>query len=289
MGAFFDEVPENCIDWISEQKIFFVATAPLSGSGTVNVSPKGHDVFHLVSPREAWYLDITGSGNETISHLREPGNGRITIMFTAFTGPPRILRLFGRGRVHERDSPQFNALLPPGDARRLPGARSIIWIDIERTGTSCGFSVPKYEYLEDRPTLLNYYAPKEALDAAYLSSLPPSSPSSQLTVAPASCVPKGLAAYWALKNAESVDGLPGLEKAGWPPAEGAVRKAKGVEGATKRLGSGAAVAVRREEDGWAAWARGWSWKTEMGVVAGLAVGWWLGRGGWAQLEEAFGL
>ncbi|GAA5903579.1 hypothetical protein JCM6882_002991 [Rhodosporidiobolus microsporus] len=272
MGQFYDEVPENCIDWIKEQKMFWVATAPLAGDGTVNVSPKGHDCFHLVSPREAWYLDISGSGQETISHMYEPGNGRLTIMFNAFAGPPRILRLFGHGRVFERDSPEFDALLPLGDERRLPGARAIVWLDIERVGTSCGFSVPLYEYVDDRPTLLNFYRQKETHDTAYFASLP--SPSSK-TVAPSSAVPKGMAAYWKLKNAESVDGLPGLKAAGWPPEEGAVRKKKGVAKDVKVRREGkevTSVKGRTAVEEWAKWAREKDWTVEMGVVGGLAVG-----------------
>ncbi|GAA5933614.1 hypothetical protein JCM10213_008547 [Rhodosporidiobolus nylandii] len=285
MGAFYDEVPENCIDWIKEQKMFWVASAPLSGDGTVNVSPKGHDSFHLASPTTAWYLDITGSGNETLSHVLEPGNGRLTFMFCAFHGPPRILRLFGKGRVFERDTPEFDKLLPPGDERRLPGARSIIWLDIERVGTSCGFSVPYFDYVEDRPTLLNFYSKKEAFDAAFLEA----SPSSSGTLAPFPSEQKGMRAYWKLKNAESIDGLPGLPSAGFPPEEWAVRKAKGqakVAGSGESEGREATAFQPRGAALWVSWARQREWRVELGVAIGLVVGIWVGGGGWERVREA---
>ena len=98
MGQFFDSCPDNLFSWIRKQHIFFVATSPLSSTGHVNVSPKGaFDCFHLVDANKIWYEDLTGSGNETISHLRE--NGRITVMFVAFEGPPRIVRFFGTGEL----------------------------------------------------------------------------------------------------------------------------------------------------------------------------------------------
>jgi hypothetical protein len=97
MGTFFETIPESLIKWILEQKMFWVATAPLSGSGHVNVSPKGGEYFGLVDSRTFWYMELTGSGSETLAHLYEPGNGRITIMFNAFEGPPRIVRLCGKG------------------------------------------------------------------------------------------------------------------------------------------------------------------------------------------------
>ncbi|BGP43915.1 hypothetical protein JCM10450v2_008120 [Rhodotorula kratochvilovae] len=288
MGAFYDEIPDSVVDWVKEQRMFWVATAPLAGSGTVNVSPKGYDCFTVVSPTAVWYLDCSGSGNETISHLREPGNGRLTIMFNAFTGPPRILRLFGRGRVFERDTPEFDALLPPGDARRLPGARAIIWLDVDRVGTSCGFSVPFYHYEGERTRLLEFFEAKEAADRSYLDShlspTPPSpaaassSSSSLPTLAPVAEVKNGMRAYWKLKNAESVDGLPGLQAAGFPPEEGAIRKSrKGVQEAFARRegdkGAGVAARARRGVE----WARGRDWSAEGALLVGLAVGVWVGK------------
>lgn len=109
MGQFFDSCPESLFAWIRSQRIFFVATGPLSPSGHVNVSPKGaFDCFHLVGPNKIWYEDLTGSGNETIAHLRE--NGRITVMFVAFEGPARIVRFFGTGK-HRRFTHQSGAVL----------------------------------------------------------------------------------------------------------------------------------------------------------------------------------
>ncbi|KAK4047306.1 hypothetical protein OIV83_005484 [Microbotryomycetes sp. JL201] len=233
MGAFFDEIPESLIEWIKEQKLFFVATAPRADSGHVNVSPKGHDTFHVVSKTRcvhetapangwsgltvdshfsAWYLDLTGSGNETISHLQE--NGRITIseferssvsyplwfaltrsivaVFAALTGPPRIMRLFGTGRVIERGTRQFDELLAnePERLTSYSGQRSIIWIDIHKVGTSCGYSVPFFEYKSERDTLLKFMQKREDSDAAGRED-------------------DGMRAYWKKKNSESMDGLPG--------------------------------------------------------------------------------
>ena len=152
MGAFFDEIPdESHEEWIKKQKLFFVATAPTSLSQHVNVSPKGHNTLTLVSRSACYYQDLTGSGNETVSHIRD--NGRVTVMFCAFEGSPRILRLFGvgqsishsiaracrasadgrssnAGKVFERGTKEYEELLPPGDERILPGSRALIWIDV---------------------------------------------------------------------------------------------------------------------------------------------------------------
>ena len=98
MGAFFDSIPPNILEWIGEQEMFWVATAPLTENGHINVSPKGlRGTFHIVNANKVWYEDISGSGVETIAHVKE--NGRITIMFSAFKGPPRIVRLFGKGEL----------------------------------------------------------------------------------------------------------------------------------------------------------------------------------------------
>jgi hypothetical protein len=144
------------------------------------VSPKGHTTFTLASPNSCWYVDLTGSGNETISHLSEPGGSRsITLMWAAFDGPPQICRFWGKGRVFLIDSPGFDALVPPGDERRLPGTRAIIWcvgeapfgavltlgrIDFHAVGTSCGFSIPKFDYAGERDQLLKFMERKEAND-----------------------------------------------------------------------------------------------------------------------------
>lgn len=192
MGVFFTEIPPDLIDWIKLQKYFLVGSAPLSAQGHVNISPRGYDCLTIVSPTSCYYVDMTGSGNETISHLREPGNKRMTIMFNAFQGPPRIVRLFGTGKVFERHSPEFNALLPPGDDRLLPGTRAIIWLDIHAVGSSCGMSVPFYSYEGERMALQEWALKREQDDEVGKRET-------------------GLKAYWFTKNIESIDGLPGLQ------------------------------------------------------------------------------
>lgn len=99
MGQFFETIPPKMIGRLLEQKIFWVATAPLSANGHVNLSPKGGQYFGVLDEKTFWYMDLSGSGNETISHIHEPGNGRITILFNAFEGPPGIIRLWGKGQL----------------------------------------------------------------------------------------------------------------------------------------------------------------------------------------------
>ena len=180
MGQVFDALDDTLTAWIGQQHIFFVATAPSAG-GHVNLSPKGHDSLRVLGPTAVAYLDLTGSGAETIAHTRE--NGRITIMFCAFEGPPQIVRLFGTGAAHPKGTEGFEALA--GHFDDLPGARSIITVDIERVQSSCGYAVPRLEYREDRPTLLQWAQRRGD---------------------------SGLAAYWADRNALSVDGLPALDR-----------------------------------------------------------------------------
>ena len=136
--------------FIEQQPLFFVASAPLSGSGHVNVSPKGLDTFRMLAPDRVAYLDLTGSGNETSAHLAE--NGRITIMFCAFQGPPRILRLFGTGRTVLPDDPVWDDLRSHFPANQV-GVRQVIVVDIHRVQTSCGYSVPRMDLVGDRDTL----------------------------------------------------------------------------------------------------------------------------------------
>jgi hypothetical protein len=179
MARVHDELDDNLIDWISRQHMFFVATAPSDG-GHVNLSPKGHDTFRVFDSTTVGYLDLTGSGVETIAHLRE--NGRLTIMFCAFDGPPRILRLYGRGAVVEPSHDDFGplaALFPD-----LPGVRSVIRLDVERISSSCGYSVPLFAYEGERDTLIEWAERKG---------------------------PDGIDAYHAEKNAVSIDGLAGLD------------------------------------------------------------------------------
>jgi len=136
-------------EWIGQQHLFFVGTAPLSNTGHVNCSPKGGDSFRILDPLTVAYQDLTGSGAETIAHLRE--NGRIVIMFCAFDGPPRIVRLHGRGEVLEPGHPKFESLVA-----RFPrniGTRAIIRITVSRASDSCGFGVPQYDFRGERDML----------------------------------------------------------------------------------------------------------------------------------------
>jgi hypothetical protein len=148
MGRVLDHIDDATITWIGNQHMFFVGTAPDNG-GRVNLSPKGLDTFRVVNPTQVAYLDLTGSGAETIAHLRD--NGRITFMFTAFDGPPRILRLYGTGSVHLPGEDQFDVLEPMFPERR--GVRSIISTSIDRVQDSCGYSVPTMEYRGNRKHL----------------------------------------------------------------------------------------------------------------------------------------
>jgi len=161
MGAYYETIPPSLNGWIMAQKMLWVATAPLSGSGHVNVSPKGGPYFGIVDQRTFWYLDLTGSGNETVSHLHEPGNGRITIMFNAFEGPPKIVRLWGTGRALELGTKEFDAFKEANGVELLPGSRSIIVVDIHQVGSSCGWSVPFYEFKTHRQVLNDAWVQKE--------------------------------------------------------------------------------------------------------------------------------
>ncbi len=168
---------DELISWIATQPVFFVATAPDGPGGHVNLSPKGHHTFRVLGPLRVAYLDLTGSGAETIAHLRQ--NGRITVMFAGFAGPPRILRMHGQGSVHERGSDGYALHRDRFDD--LAGARAIIEVEIERLSTSCGYAVPFLDLKEERPTLLQWASRKS---------------------------PEELEAYRAEKNATSIDGLP---------------------------------------------------------------------------------
>ncbi|KAH7029165.1 uncharacterized protein B0I36DRAFT_325165 [Microdochium trichocladiopsis] len=166
MGVFYETVPDFLMTWIAKQKVFWVATAPLMGQGHVNVSPKGgatdHETFGLLDDKTFWYLDMTGSGSETISHLYEPGNGRITVMLNAFEGAPKIVRLWGKGRVLESGTPEFARFVEDNKVFTPTGTRSIILVDVHQVGSSCGYSVPLFDFKEHRDVLLNHFAKKNA-------------------------------------------------------------------------------------------------------------------------------
>lgn len=152
MAKFYDTITERMHEFIQQQHLFFVATAPLSTSGHVNLSPKGLDSFRILSPNQVAYLDLTGSGSETSAHVLE--NGRITFLFCAFDGAPNIVRLYGNGRVilpASAEWPELRALFST-----YPGIRQIITADITLTMTSCGYSVPLYDYVGERDTLIRW-------------------------------------------------------------------------------------------------------------------------------------
>jgi len=173
-----DGLDEELAAWVEAQPLFFVATAPTDG-GHVNVSPKGYDTLRVLGPTQVAYRDLTGSGIETVAHVRD--NGRVTVMWCGFDQPPRIVRVAGRGRV-----------VLPGDAgydvldRTLPtmvGSRAIVVVDGDRVSTACGYSVPLMDHRGERETLERFAQTKGE---------------------------DGLEAYRRQKNAVSIDGLPGL-------------------------------------------------------------------------------
>ncbi|KAH8896434.1 pyridoxamine phosphate oxidase family protein [Thozetella sp. PMI_491] len=193
MGVFYEAIPDSLRDWILAQKMFWVATAPLSGKGHVNVSPKGGQHFGLVGNNIFWYLELTGSGCETLAHLHEKGNGRITIMLNAFEGAPKIIRIWGKGRPLEAQSPEFDAFVEKHQVQTLPGTRSIILVDIHQVGSSCGWSVPFYEFKSHRDQLTVHWERKdkrfrEGKDKETMDM------------------------YWAHKSQFSMDGLPGMKR-----------------------------------------------------------------------------
>ena len=175
MAKFQTELSENLIEFISAQKLFFTATAPLKGR--INLSPKGIDTFRCLDKKAVAYLDLTGSGSETSAHLQE--NGRITIMFCSFSEKPLILRLYGQGEVVRRGSQRWNELIP--NFARNFGERQIIVLHIESLQTSCGFGVPIYDLVEERNALTAWAEGKDE---------------------------ETLRDYWRAKNLQSIDGLP---------------------------------------------------------------------------------
>ncbi len=146
MGKFHDTIQDHHKAFIEQQKMFFVSTAPLGPEGHINLSPKGMDSFRVLSPARVAYMDIVGSGNETSAHILE--NGRITFMFCAFEGPPNILRLYGKGKTilpSDVEWPELSAHF-----KLHLATRQIIVAEIHKVQTSCGYSVPLYEYMEER-------------------------------------------------------------------------------------------------------------------------------------------
>jgi len=195
MGKTYACIPDSLIEWIRQQEMFFVATAPLADTGHVNLSPKGlRGSFHIEGPNKVWYDDFTGSGCETIAHLRE--NGRITLLFVAFEGGPRIARLYGHGVVHEFGTPEYERLVPV--SRRLAASRSAIVVDIHRVNTSCGWSVPFYKFQGHRRLYTNFSRVIETDSLATQSDGIHSTEGTKM---------KG---YWVQQNGFSIDNLPAL-------------------------------------------------------------------------------
>lgn len=180
MGKVHEAITPRLKEFIQKQHLFFVSTAPLSGEGLINNSPKGLDSFRILDEHTVAYIDLVGSGVETIAHLKE--NGRITVMFCAFEGPPNILRLYGKGEVLERDSEGFEQM-----KHHFPtyiNARSIIKINVHRIQDACGYAVPILEFKQERD-VLDKWAERKGAD--------------------------GISTYIREKNAVSLDGLKGVE------------------------------------------------------------------------------
>lgn len=143
MGKVFDCIDDDIRDWIGQQQMFFVATAPLSGEGLVNLSPKGLDTFRVLDDHTIAYLDYGGSGIETLAHVRE--NGRIVVMMCAFRGPPKIFRFHGTGEIVTPNDKGYGALAAQFDLSFV-GVRAIIKVNVSRISDSCGYGVPLYQF-----------------------------------------------------------------------------------------------------------------------------------------------
>jgi hypothetical protein len=181
MGKIFDVIDDRLEAWIARQHMFFVGTAPSGAEGHVNVSPKAPmQTLRVLDERTVAYLDLVGSGAETIAHLRE--NGRIVIMVCAFEGGPRIVRLHGRGAVLDADAIDFP------EVEVLPEQqRTVIRVDVERIADSCGYGVPLMSYEGERRQMRAWAESKLAKGG-----------------------PDALEDYKDDKNAVSIDGLPAL-------------------------------------------------------------------------------
>ena len=178
MGKQYPELDPKHSDFIKRQHVFFAATA--TGSSRVNVSPRSTDLLRVLNANTVLYLDKTGSGNETAAHLI--ADGRRTIMFCAFEGPPQILRLYGRGEVIHRDSAEYAALLETWfSGKAPPGARQMVRLNFDMVQSSCGYAVPFFEFKDARPGLDRWAEAKSA---------------------------EQMEDYWRTKNQTSIDGLP---------------------------------------------------------------------------------
>lgn len=174
MADFFDHITDEHAEFLTAQPVFFTATA--AEGARINLSPKGMDCFRVLSPNLCGYLDVTGSGNETSTHLKH--DGRITLMFNSFTRNALIYRIYGKGRVARKGSDEYARLIEQFE--ELPGARQIILVEVESTQTSCGYAVPEMELKAERQTLKKW-AEKKGEEA--------------------------IVEYQATRNAVSIDGL----------------------------------------------------------------------------------
>lgn len=170
MGKLYDRIDGRLRSFIEAAPIFFVATAPLSEDGHVNLSPKGRSgSLTVLDEHTVAYLDFGGSHAETIAHLRE--NGRVTLMWCAFTGPPNIVRIHGRGVPVFRHDPRWADLIPHFGDADAAGLRAIIVVSADRISDTCGFAVPFMDYREDRALHSDYFGRKtDAEFAAYCES-----------------------------------------------------------------------------------------------------------------------
>lgn len=182
MGKVYPEINDTIREFLMEQRVFFVATAPSDVDGHVNVSPKGmSDSFAVLGPLQVAYYEYGGSGIETVAHLRD--NGRITLMVCAFDGPPKIYRLHGRGEAVAASDPRAAELIEAFAAPPHVGLRNIIVINVTRVSDSCGFAVPLMSYEGDRDLLVQFWEHK---------------------------TPEQREHYQATRNATSIDGVPVL-------------------------------------------------------------------------------
>jgi Pyridoxamine 5'-phosphate oxidase len=193
VGKVFDGIDQRLAEWIAAQPMFFVGSAPLAENGHVNVSPKGPiRTLRVLDERTVAYLDIVGSGAETIAHVRE--NGRLVIMLCAFSGPPRILRLHGRGEVVLADDERFDALVRRGDFAQpavSDARRGVVLLHVTRVADSCGYGVPLMDLQGERPHADAWAQKKVRVGGA-----------------------QALAEYQRQKNSVSIDGLPAVELPG---------------------------------------------------------------------------
>jgi hypothetical protein len=179
VGKVYDGIDDDLAAWLTRQPLWFVGTAPLSADGHVNVSPRGHDTFSVLGPHRVAWVDFTGSGVETIAHLRE--NGRICLMFCSYDRRPRIVRLHGRGSVALPGEAAYDDVVERHPAH--PSTRAVVVVDVDRVSDSCGYGVPVMDLVQERD-LLRLGADKRG--------------------------PDGMAAYRTERNAVSIDGLAGF-------------------------------------------------------------------------------